>query len=117
MVSLAVMGRAAFQDKAGFAQYVKAELDPRLQALKPATAEEEKMKAAAVFVKTVLEAMVDPTKFPPEEVKAIDAFIGEALPKGESNALPNRLGYVLIRYQEFVIGKTLEQLQKEQGSR
>jgi hypothetical protein len=114
MGTLSVLGKEALQDKAGFAEYVKGEIDPRLQGLKATTPEEEKMKAAAVFVKAVLEAQVEPAKFKAEELKEIEEFMNEALPKGEEASLANRLGWVLIRYQEFVIGKTLEQLQNKQ---
>lgn len=57
---------------------------------------------------------VDPAKFKAEELKAIEEFMSEALPKGEDASLANKLGFVLIRFQEFVIGKTLDQLRNKQ---
>jgi len=114
MGTYSTLSKDALKEKAGFFQFLKEQIDPKLSALNPSGPQEEKVKAAATFVKTAFEAQVDPSKFKPDELNEIDAFITAAVPPGEDMSLSSKLGFTLIKYQEFVTGITLEQMKKLQ---
>jgi hypothetical protein len=112
MRTFALLGKDGMKDKDGLTAFEKEEIIPRLNALKPSTPEEEKIKAAAAFLKSLVDSVVDPTTFKAEELAVMDTFIAGALPKDEVVPPGDRLGWVFIRYQEYISGVTLEQLKK-----
>jgi len=100
-----VLGKAALEDKKGFAKFVAGEVDPRLAGMNPKSTEEERIKDAAILVKTVFQAVVNPSQFTKEDLADIEVFLAACAPRGEATSNPDKLAFVLIRYQEFVIGK------------
>lgn len=106
------LGAAALDDVEGMQSFIKEDVDPLLTAMKPAGPDEEKVKSAAVYLKTVFMSQVDPSKVAKDELAAIDKFLADGLAPEDKKDRATKLGTLIINFRLFSMGLTREQFDK-----
>lgn len=116
MKAFAVLGESGLKNKEGFNGFCRDAVDPELAKLSPKTEEEKKIKEAAIYIRTIFASIADPDSVGSEDKKKIEQFITSATPPDKEQTLASHLTYTLIRFQEFIVGMTTEEMQKKQKS-
>jgi hypothetical protein len=111
---IGTLGKDGLKDVKGFDEFVKSDVQPKLDALKPKTPEEEKLKLAATYLKTIVESQVVPSRFKPEEIALIEKFMKDSVPNGERAGDGGKIGFPIIQFRLYLIGLTVDEFKKQQ---
>ena len=98
------LGVEGFKDRKGFEEFCKDFIDPALAKLVPKTDKEEKLKEAAVWVRTAFVFAADPDSLPEGERKAMKEFLHASTLPGEEAGEINQFGGLLLRFSAYALG-------------
>ncbi|RYD22865.1 MAG: hypothetical protein EOP88_06475 [Verrucomicrobiaceae bacterium] len=110
--TFSMLGVDALDNVEDMQSFLKEDVDPMLAAMKPVGPEEEKVKAAAVYLKTAFMAQVDPSKISKEDLAAIDKFLVEGLAPGDKEDRATKLGILILNFRLFGMGMTRGEFEK-----